>query len=255
MVRVSCTVTWDTYFSNMAAPVRSPSQGAHRPAMDSKQADRIADTLEEMVFTGQFEEGQRLDETNLAKRFGVSRTPIREALQRLVVANLAEQRPRRGVFVRQPGSMTVIEMFETMAEIEGVCGRLAAERISSNALESLREANRLCQQAVDADDADAYSRHNEAFHHMIYAMAGNSFLANEARNLYRRLKPFRRVQFQMKERMLQSVAEHDLLIGALQERDADMAGQALRKHVGTQGERFFHQMAQLRHKVANRNAG
>lgn len=214
--------------------------------MGTKRANRIADALEEMVFTGQFKEGERLDEARLAKRFGVSRTPIREALQRLVASELAQQRPRRGVFVRQPNSITLIEMFETMAEVEGVCGRLAAQRMTANALASLQELNRLCLSAIDKKDSDAYSRHNEKFHHAIYRYAGNTFLETEALRLYRRLKPFRRVQFQMQGRMQTSVSEHTALIEAFTDGQAERACDILRSHVGAQGDRFFNQMAQLR---------
>lgn len=221
--------------------------------MEPKRADKIADVLEEMVFTGQFKDGERLDETLLAQRFGVSRTPVREALQRLVAARLAEQKPRRGVFVCQPASMTVIEMFETMAEIEGVCGRLAAERAAPEDIEKLEAQNELCLQAIKNKDADAYSRHNEAFHHMIYALSGNGFLETEALRLYRRLKPFRRVQFQMHDRMAESLSEHQSLIAAFFENRPEEAAEILRSHVGLQGERFYLQMAQLRRLAANRN--
>lgn len=222
--------------------------------MELKRADKIADALEEMVFTGHFQDGERLDETLLAKRFGVSRTPVREALQRLVSARLAEQRPRRGVFVRQPTSMTVVEMFETMAEIEGVCGRLAAQRASSKAVITLKAINDQCMQAIKDNDADAYSRHNETFHRMIYTLSGNSFLEGEAQRLYRRLKPFRRVQFQMHERMTQSLQEHKDLIAAFSSGDGNAAAEILRNHIGTQGERFYQQMSQLRRSAANRNS-
>ena len=214
--------------------------------MKSKQANRIADSLEEMVFTGQFREGERLDETSLAKMFGVSRTPVREALQRLVATELARQLPRRGVFVRQPNSLTLIEMFETMAEVEGVCGRLAAQRMTAENLGRLEDLNRLCLNAIDEEDRDAYSRHNEKFHHSIYRYAGNAFLEAEALRLYRRLKPFRRVQFQMRGRMQASVDEHKALLASFADGHAERACEILRSHVGTQGERFFHQMAKLR---------
>ena len=214
--------------------------------MGNKQANRIADALEEMVFTGQFKEGERLDETRLAKKFGVSRTPVREALQRLVATDLAQQLPRRGVFVRQPNSITLIEMFETMAEIEGVCARLAAERMTAEGLATLESVNALCLEAIEKDDTDRYSSHNESFHHLIYRSAGNAFLEGEALRLYRRLKPFRRVQFQLRGRMQESLAEHNALIDAFRDGDADRACDILRSHVGTQGERFFHQMALLR---------
>src|SRR6056297_3222816 len=136
--------------------------------MSQRRADIIADALEELVFTGGFNDGDRLDEIRLARQFDVSRTPIREALQRLVASGLAEQIPRRGVFIRQPGLVELMEMFETMAEIEGVCGRLAAHRISESALRELDSANALCTEAIAADDTDGYYRENEHFHHLIY---------------------------------------------------------------------------------------
>lgn len=219
----------------------------------SKRADSIADALEEMVFTGQIQDGERLDEVSLAAKFKVSRTPIREALQRLVATRLAEQRPRRGVFVRQPASMAVVEMFETMAEIEGVCGRLAAQRATNKCIDDLEAANERCTEAIRDSDADAYSRHNETFHHLIYAIARNTFLEGEALRLYKRLKPFRRVQFHMHERMSQSVADHTSIISAMTTGDAEGAAELLRQHVGSQGERFYQQMAVLRRTVANRN--
>ena len=71
--------------------------------MEARRANKIAETLEQMVFSGEYKDGERLDEVKLAEQFQVSRTPIREALQMLVSSGMAEQIPRRGVFVRQPG--------------------------------------------------------------------------------------------------------------------------------------------------------
>ena len=214
--------------------------------MDVKRADRIADALEEMVFTGQLREGQRLDEASLAKKFNVSRSPIREALKRLVDADLARQLPRRGVFVRQPSSITLIEMFETMAEIEGVCGRLATSRMTSEMLAEFSALNAQCAAAVDTNDCDAYSRSNEAFHNFLYHATGNAFLEGEAVKLFSRLKPFRRVQFKMQGRMAASVAEHNDLIEAISQKEDNRAADVLRGHLATQGDRFYPQMAQLR---------
>ncbi|MFK7745182.1 MAG: GntR family transcriptional regulator [Roseobacter sp.] len=213
--------------------------------MEVKQADKIADAIEELVFSGHFENGQRLDETRLAQQFGVSRTPVREALQRLVSAQLAMQRPRRGVFVVQPGSKTLVEMFETMAEIEGVCGQLVAERITQDGLAELRALNALCISCVENNDCADYSRHNENFHHALYRLSGNAFMEKEALRLYRRLKPFRRVQLRADGRMAQSVQEHIALITSLEARDAGEARRILRHHVGQQGEEFYARMEQL----------
>ncbi len=214
--------------------------------MDRMRPNDIADALEELVFTGEFRDGDRLDEITLAARFGVSRTPIREALQRLVVSGLAEQLPRRGVFIRQPGPVDLMEMFETMAEIEAACGRLAALRITDAALASLQQANARCLAAVTAGDADGYYRENQTFHHVIYHETGNSFLEQEALRLNRRLSPFRRVQLRWRGRMAQSMAEHETVVAALRDGDSVRAADTLRAHVAVQGEKFHQLIASLR---------
>ncbi|MBK0328543.1 GntR family transcriptional regulator [Rhodobacteraceae bacterium F11138] len=214
--------------------------------MDTRRADQIATALEELIFTGRFDDGDRLDEIRLAREFDVSRTPIREALQRLVASELAVQIPRRGVFVRQPGPVELIEMFETMAEIEAVCGRLAALRISETALDDLDAINRHCQDCVAKDDRDGYYRENEKFHRTIYQQSGNGFLAREAQRLQHRLKPYRRIQLRLRGRMAQSMAEHESVVAALRAADAEGTANALREHVAVQGEKFRHLMAHLK---------
>ncbi|MFZ5962205.1 GntR family transcriptional regulator [Thalassococcus sp. BH17M4-6] len=214
--------------------------------MTGQRQITIAEELEELVFSGEYRDGDRLDEITLAARFGVSRTPVREALQRLVASGLAEQKPRRGVFVRQPGPVALMEMFETMAEIEAACGRLAASRISDAALRDLAATNIRCSKAVEAGDADGYYRENEHFHHVIYREAGNSFLEGEALRLHRRLKPFRRVQLRWRGRMAQSMSEHETIVRALTDGDAALAADTLRSHVAVQGEKFHQLMASLR---------
>ena len=214
--------------------------------MELKQADRIAEALEDMVLTGHFQQGQRLDETGLAKHFGVSRTPVREALQCLVKSELATQIPRRGVFVKHPSSITLIEMFETMAEIEAVCTRLAADRLTPQALDLLICVNVMCQDTFAAQDTGRYSQHNQEFHHMLYRMTGNAFLEKQAVRLFRLLKPFRRVQLQTPGRMKASLNEHTLIIDALQSGHGLDAARIARDHVSGQGQRFYNQMAQLK---------
>ncbi len=214
--------------------------------MDTRRADLIADELEEMIFTGRFKDGDRLDEIRLAKQFDVSRTPIREALQRLVLSGLAAQLPHRGVFVHQPGPVELVEMFETMAEIEAVCGKLAAKRISDAALGDLEMANERCHQAIADNDTDGYYRENERFHQIIYRQSGNSFLAQEAQRLQHRLKPFRRIQLRLRGRMAQSMSEHEAIVAALKAGDPVGAADALRGHVAVQGEKFHHLMSHLK---------
>lgn len=208
-----------------------------------RRADLIQRELEHMIATGDFADGERLDEVRLAEHFGVSRTPLREAFQKLSVSGLVELLPRRGAFVRHPQFTELIEMFEVMAELEAMCGRLAARRISDAMLEAVKSAARQCEEALAQVDHDAYYDHNERFHHLIYEASGNSYLRGEAARLHGRLKPFRRMQLQVRGRMDQSMAQHRRIIAAIEAGDAGKAAQELRAHVAIQGEKFNDLMA------------
>lgn len=214
--------------------------------MEKRRADIIADELEEMIFDGTFVDGDRLDEISLAAQFKVSRTPLREAFQRLAVSGLVEQIPRRGVFVRQPGPVELMEMFEVMAELEASCARLAAVRITDEALDDLNATNERCQAAVDQQDSSEYYTENERFHNVLYRQSGNSFLEQECLRLHKRLKPFRRVQLRLRGRMRQSLAEHRAIVQALADEDGARAADAVRTHVAVQGEKFHHLLASLK---------
>ena len=214
--------------------------------MGKRRADSIAEELEELIFDGTFADGDRLDEVRLAEQFGVSRTPLREAFQRLALSGLVQLIPRRGAFVRQPGPVELMEMFDVMAELEAVCGRLAAKRLSAQALDALNDANAKCQAAVDAQDSDAYYVENERFHRILYRESGNGFLEQEACKLHKRLKPFRRQQLRFRGRLAQSMDEHKAVVQALVRGDGEAAANALRDHVAVQGEKFHTLMASLK---------
>lgn len=213
--------------------------------MDVRRADHIADTLEQLVFAGEFKDGDRLDELKLAEQFHVSRTPIREALQVLVASGMAEQIPRRGVFIRQPGPVELMEMFETMAEIEAVCGRLAATRISEADLDRLNAANDQCARAIQNADPDRYYAENESFHQIIYRATANGFLEKQALQLQNRLRAYRKTQLRFRGRLDQSMKEHLQILSALKAGDAEKAADALRSHVAVQGEKFHQLIASL----------
>lgn len=214
--------------------------------MDRSRADHIAETLEEQILTGRFPPGTRLDEASLGEEHGVSRTPIREAFQRLALSGLVTQQPRRGIFVRETSPVELMEMFEVMAELEAFCGRLAALRTTEAAIADLRAANAACRHAMDAGDVDSYYRENGIFHHLIYAQSGNRYLEGEAQRLHRRLKPFRRMQLHARGRLRQSMQEHESVVDAIAAGDADRADRLLRAHVAVQGEKFHHLIAHLR---------
>ena len=206
--------------------------------MDRLPSAKIRDSLEQRIVEGELSNGKRLDETELSGFYGVSRTPVREALQRLAESGLAEHLPRRGTFVRSPSLSQLVEMFEVMAELECMAIRLAARRATSNDIDALEKDNETCRAAVAANDTKKYYEINARLHGRIYQMSGNSFLANEARRLHDRLRPFRRLQLRVRGRMEESMAEHDIILAALRDGDADRAMETIKKHITIVGVRF-----------------
>lgn len=155
-----------------------------------------------------------------------------------MASELVTVSPKKGTFVAKMWIEQLIEMFEVMAELEGMCGRLAARRITASELEALRTALERCEAAADKGEADEYYYENEDFHQCIYTASHNSFLAAEANQLKQRLKPYRRLQLKVRHRIRNSLEEHREIFAAIETGEADHAEKTMRKHVLIQGERF-----------------
>jgi DNA-binding GntR family transcriptional regulator len=199
---------------------------------------QLRDTLEDEIVNGRLQPGDRLDEASLAARFKVSRTPIREALQQLAAAGLVQSESKRGTFVARIGIPQLVEMFEVMAELEGMCGRLAARRISETECRELKAAMQACRDAANEGDTDAYYYENERFHYTIYHASHNQFLIQSAHQLHQRLKPYRRLQLRVRNRVPTSVEEHARIVDAILAGDPMQAEASLKNHILIQGERF-----------------
>lgn len=213
---------------------------------DMSQAQRLRQVIEEEIVAGRLAAGSRLDEAQLAERFGVSRTPIREALLQLAVTGLVETKPRRGAVVSAPAPDLLFAMFETMAELEASCGRFAARRLVQADEAALRAALAACATAAASGDTEAYYEENHTFHTVIYRASRNAFLCEQAYNLHRRLAPYRRLQLRARHRLGQSLAEHEAVVAAILAGDEAAAAERLRGHVLVQGDRFTDLMMSLR---------
>ena len=211
-----------------------------------RQSERLGELIEERIVTGIYPPGTRLDEQELATAFGVSRTPVREALIQLASVGLIEIRPRRGATVPEIGAARLCEMFEVMAELEAMCARLAARRITAAEQQALEAAHRACESARDAGNPDIYYQLNEVFHQRIYEASHNTFLAGQATALHRRLRPYRRLQLRVRNRMAASFQEHQAIVDAIQAGEGERASSLLRDHVTVQGERFADLVATMR---------
>jgi DNA-binding GntR family transcriptional regulator len=196
----------------------------------------IRNAIEQDIATGVACPGARLDEIGLAERFGVSRTPVREALVQLAASGMIDLRPHRGAVVADVTADRLFQMFEAMAELEAAAAGLAARRMQPSDLAALTEAQTACRAALA--DPDAYYEANERFHQAIYQASGNPILAEHCLALQKRLRPYRRLQLRVSGRTERSLNEHADVVVALMRGDATEAAQALRLHVVVQGERF-----------------
>ena len=182
-------------------------------------AETIRQRLADDILRGAYPPGTRLDENGLAKRFKLSRTPVREALRQLTSAGLVEMRPRRGVIVSLP------------TDLEASCARLAAQRMSPAERVGLELVHRRSFEAVRSYDQEGYRTLNFEFHDVIYRGAHNDFLLATTVGIRQRIAPFRRAQFAMQDRLAKSYAEHDAIVCAILQGDADTASTLMRVHV------------------------
>jgi len=203
-----------------------------------RRADGLRQRLEREIFSGALLPGVRLDESGLARRFGVSRTPVREALLQLASAGLIEMRPRQGAVVAAISVQQLLQMFEVMAEMEALCARYAARRMGPSERRALERAHKACVDQARRHDPEQYYEANRIFHEVVYAGTRNGYLEETTRALRNRLSSYRRFQLHQPGRVANSLAEHQAVVAAILAGDADQAATAMRAHVAIQGEVF-----------------
>ncbi len=203
-----------------------------RTAIKPTKAQDIQQALAAEIVRGHLAPGSALDETVMAKRFGVSRTPIREAIRLLQVSGLIEVKPHRGAVVTDIPQDQLDDMFAVMAEMESLCARWSALAMTTAERRLLREIHEDSAGMVRRDRRDLYVGANDRFHEAIYVGAHSPFLAETTRNVRTRLAPFRRVQFEGSRRLAKSYAEHGKVVTAIEAGDLEGAEAAIRMHIG-----------------------
>jgi len=201
------------------------------PPLRKTRAEELRAQLADDIVRGTLAPGQTLDEMELARRFGVSRTPVREAIRQLAASGLVETRPHRGAVVARPSHERILGMFEAMAELEALCAGMAAERMSPAERQTLETVHEELRVLIQSGDPQHYHEVNEAFHAAIYAGAHNDYLAEMTFATRTRVQPFRRAQFRNLGRLAKSHAEHDRVVVAIMRGDKTGAAAAMRAHI------------------------
>lgn len=202
-------------------------------------AETLRQQLADKIVRGVLQPGTALDETELARRFAVSRTPVREAIRLLAASGLVETYAHRAAVVARPTSERLAGMFEVMAELEGLCAGLAAERMTGTERRELEDAHEDLRALIHSGDPQRYHEINEAFHGVVYAGSHNAHLAELTLATRVRVSPYRRAQFRNLGRLAKSHVEHDRVVVAILRGDREGAAAAMRAHIITVSEEYW----------------
>ena len=208
-------------------------------------ADRVTLDLKDRIFAGRLAPGDRLDEQELAAHYAVSRTPVREALRQLAAAGMVQRRGRQGAVVAGLTVKGLIEIWEVMADLEGLSARLAARRITPAQATALEKVHALLSDAVAAKDIKAFESANADFHGLIYAAGQNRFLMESVEQLRQRIAIYERHITMQPGRFRDTVPEHEAVLRAILAHDGDAADQAMRAHLSMLGDSFADFLAHL----------
>jgi DNA-binding GntR family transcriptional regulator len=199
-------------------------------------AEEIRRSLADRIITGALAPGLALDETLLATEFGVSRTPVREALRLLAASGLVDQKPHAKALVAKPDEQELAGMFEVMGYLEALCAGLSAIAMTKAERDGLDDLHTQMSGFVREGEAARYAEANDIFHTVIYDGAHNGYLAEITRSTRQRLQPFRRAQFGELGRLLKSHAEHTLIVEAILRGEREAAEAAMRTHISLVGD-------------------
>jgi DNA-binding GntR family transcriptional regulator len=190
--------------------------------------DRVYEALLELITTRALRPGQHLVESELAGHLGVSRQPVREALQRLNTEGWVDLRPAQGAFVHEPTEEEADQLLTVRTLLEAEAARLAAADADSAGIAVLEELCAEGERAVDADDVDAAVAMNARFHAKVMELAGNAVLAELAAQVDRRVRWYYTPV--ARQRGLKSWIEHRILIDAISAGDELRASLLMREH-------------------------
>ncbi|MDA7425915.1 GntR family transcriptional regulator [Thalassococcus lentus] len=182
----------------------------------------------EAIDTGLYRPGDRLVESELADRFGVSRTPIREALQRLETQSLLA-RDGRSLIVASLDHNQMAELYAVRTELEGLAARLAARHATEEEVQVLRDM--VEEDRALLDDPSALSRANRRFHKMIHLASHNRYLVQQLDLVHRSMALMATTSLAAEGRGEIALSEHQAIVDAIARRDEDAAFQALRDHI------------------------
>ncbi|MGD9872501.1 MAG: GntR family transcriptional regulator [Thauera sp.] len=213
----------------------------------------VAERLRQRIFAHELPPGTWIDEQALAVHYGISRTPLREALKVLASEGLVTLKPRRGCYVTEISERDLDEVFSVMSMLEGECARLSAAKATDADLEGLRAIHADLERAAAAADIDRFFEANQAFHLALHQIADNRWLLHVIEDLRKVIKLSRHHSLFSEGRLEQSLAEHRDIMHALLARDGTQAEDRMRRHI-LSGRAALARIAETRSPTPGLNA-
>lgn len=201
--------------------------------------DLVFAKLEEEILSGELKRGTALKEQALSARLGVSRTPVRGALNRLSEEGLIELCANRGAVVLGVSKEDLKDTYEIRMRLEGLASRLAAERISETDKAALTDAVELSEFYIKKNDAEHLKELDTEFHRIIYRAADNRLLCKILTDLHRNIKGYRKLSLSTPDRVESSVKEHREILEAILASDAETADKLTSKHIAAAMENLL----------------
>jgi DNA-binding GntR family transcriptional regulator len=201
--------------------------------------------IELEIMTGKLPGSAQLDEQMLAERYGVSRTPAREALIQLAAVGLVTMRPRQGATVTSVSLKDYVSLHEILVQLEALATKLATRRMDSSERERLSQTYELCATAAEQQSAEGYRTANDAFHETLYAASRNPILSNQIRTTRARMRGMRDMRFEHPARVRASLAEHHAIVQAVLQGKEEEASQAMARHISAGGDVYADMIAHM----------
>lgn len=205
--------------------------------------EKILETIREAILKGELKPGEKVAEPELADRFGISRTPIREAFRQLESEGYLTVIPRKGAVVTALSERAVEEFYAIKSILEGYAAQMAAENLAEKDLEKLEAINERLQNLADENDVKSFFRVHNEFHEVFIQAAGNEKLAEIIHQLMLKFNRLRFASLSLPGRMQISVQEHRKLIDAFRKKNGTLADAMVRKTASIGGQVLIQSMA------------
>ncbi len=204
------------------------------PIVHSALYQQVADRVRGLIYSHQLAPGSAVDEKALCERFGISRTPMREALKVLAAEGLVELVPRRGCFVRRLEMDELAELFPVMAVLEGLCAREAVKRLDAEGLARLDALHADLESHAADGEINAYYETNLRFHQAVADLSGNRWLQRSVSDLRKIMRLARHTQLTLPGRLRHSLEEHRRIMAAFRQHDVSALDACMQDHLNKQ---------------------